>query len=104
MKQAANKKTKRSSEVEREKCEIVPSLQKLHLSQLLKVHQCMYASNVSYYPVSLGDDETGSLQQQHSSVKEEEKCEVAASQLNSSHERSGGNISNDCHNVQSGHG
>ena len=47
--------------------------------------------------------ESGSLQQQHSSVKEEEKCEVAASQPNSSHERSGGNVSNDCHNVQSGH-
>ena len=44
----------------------------------------MYASNVSFNSVSQEDVEIGSLQQDHSSVKEEAKCEVSASQPSSS--------------------
>ena len=82
---ARNKKTKCSPEInEEEKHEIVPSLPTSDFT----THQgsSMYASNISYDPVSRGDVESGSLrQQQYSSVNAEENREVAASQAHSSH-------------------
>ena len=80
-KQATKKKTKRAPE--EKKCEIVPT--SLRTSDFTtRQGSSMYASNVSFNSVSQEDVEIGSLQQDHSSVKEEAKCEVSASQPSSS--------------------
>ena len=92
VKHAMNKKTKSSPETEEEKCEIVPSLP-VQTSDLTPRQGSstyvsspgspMHPSYMSYNPVSRGDVESGLSQQQHSSIKEEEKCEDVASQPNS---------------------
>ena len=80
-----SQKTNQSTEIEEDKGEIVPILQASDFTTREGASP-LYASNVSCNPVLYrGDVEIGSLQQDPSSVNAEEKCEVAATQLNSSH-------------------